>query len=158
MSSPDPSDWKLCARPDCREANRRSLPSDRARIRLWLLSLRNDAAKMSAMRTLVPQRARPRRNTRDEAVIDWLANLGSRGQVHLHSAVAPVFPTFGSTATAEADPIPFPLAERGERAARETFHPSVIDDPPTFPAGVDLAQQGAALIAAAADGAPFCLI
>ena len=158
MSPPDPSDWKLCARPDCREINRRSLPADRNRVRLWLLSLRSDSAKLNAMRSLLPQRGRQRGSMRDEAVIDWLATLGARGEVHLHSAVPPIFPALGGTYTAAPDPVPFPISERKPPAPREAVRPPIFDDPPTFPSGVNLAEQGAALIAAAAQGAPLCPI
>lgn len=109
------------------------------------------------MRALVPQRGR-RGSMRDDGIIDWLTNLAARGEVHLHSAVAPIFPLLADTSAAAPAPVPFPISERMPRPTRDTFRPPVFDDPPTFPAGVNLAQQGAALIEAAAQGAPLCPI
>lgn len=158
MSPPDTSDWKLCALPNCREINRRSLPTDRNRVRAWLMSLRGDSAKLSAMRAVLSPRGRHRGSMRDDSLVDWLTNLAASGEVHLHSTVPPIFPLLGGPSGAEPDPVPFPLSERKARPTTDTFRAPAFDDPPTFPSGVNLAQQGAALMEAAAQGAPLCPI
>jgi hypothetical protein len=114
-------------------------------------------AKLNAMRAMVPERRIYGRHMRDDALIEWLAKLGARGEIHLHCVVAPNFHS-GSASVAEADPVPFPMAERTARPAREAFRPPAIDDPPTFAAVVDATRQGAALIAAAIEGIPLCPI
>jgi hypothetical protein len=50
----------------------------------------------------------------------------------------------------------FPLSERLPRAASVTSKPAPVIDPPTFEPRVDAVTQAAALVAAAAEGQPFC--
>ena len=63
-------------------------------------------------------------------------------------------PTESGKPSAKTDAGPaFPLSERSTRVVQTT--PSQVNDPPTF-GDVNAAAQAAALMAAAASGAPFC--
>jgi hypothetical protein len=59
-----------------------------------------------------------------------------------------------SAATPAAAPA-FPLSERSQRATSGSVQPQT-SDPPTFGPNADGSAQAAALVAAAADGKPFC--
>lgn len=78
----------------------------------------------------------------------------------LHSrrivVIAREFRTGGGTPSAAAAPAPaFPLSERAPKTPSSTYQ-APVNDPPTFSPDVDGAAQANALVAAAADGKPFC--
>jgi hypothetical protein len=88
----------------------------------------------------------------DEDVIEQCADLLVAGRLHVH---APPEPDTSTTLVAPppGKPVPFPLSERNRKSVSSK---PPAHDPPTFPAGAKLNAQAAALIAAAAQGAPFC--
>jgi hypothetical protein len=80
--------------------------------------------------------------------------------VLLHSrrtvVIAREYRAAGGRPSASTEPAPaFPLSERAPKAPAVTYQPPV-NDPPTFNSDIDAAAQANALVAAAADGKPFC--
>jgi hypothetical protein len=88
----------------------------------------------------------------DEAIIDQIVELLISSRLHVHALFekAPPRGTSGEIASKAA---PFPLAERTPRS--EGYERAPIKEPPTF-SDIDAAAQADTLVAAAAEGKPFC--
>jgi hypothetical protein len=158
-------DWEFCRRLDCRDRNPVASLRDRSYARQWLQSSKQDYLKMLGMRTLLSQEDNEHDFFRmtDEAVIDQIAKLLSSGRLHIHmlpirgavlegSEQSQRFTTFVVTDTEKF--VAFPLSERSPRVPGTFREPAV--DPPTFSSNMDAAAQAATLVAAAAEGKPFC--
>ncbi len=130
---------------------------DRARARQWLAQFTSDVAAMRAMRRLLAEEPGSSNVPQlgDAEVMDAVADLLSRGALHVHAPSA--YLDFGKASTTSspsaAKQIPYPIGERQPRAASSTPQAT---DPPTFQGNLDAAAQAATLQAAAAQGKPFC--
>ena len=62
----------------------------------------------------------------------------------------------GATAQPAQTAPAFPLSEHRPREASVALKPAPVSDPPTFDAKIDPVLQAGALVAAAAEGRPFC--
>jgi hypothetical protein len=90
----------------------------------------------------------------DQQVLERMAGLLHSRRVVVISRedrAAGAAPTAAQTAAPA-----FPLAERAPREAPVTTSPQQAVDPSTFSPDTDQNAQAAALVAAAADGKPFC--
>ena len=146
----DVNGWKLCALPGCHE----DVSGDRARMLLRLRNLKGDPAKMASLRALVgrtTQREMSRMSNDD--VFDAVASLLAQNRLHVHAGVEVAKPMGG----AAAPPKPAPSYQPPAPRAPSSPPPAAID-PPTFPPNANLVSQAASLVAAAAEGAPFCAI
>ena len=105
---------------------------------------------MSTLRRLVADRGtRHLFRFSDDSVVDFAAELLVRDQLHIHAEVKALVQVHVGQAASAA-----PAVVR--RPAPSPSRVSFADDPPTFPSEVDLEDQAAVLVAAAASGAPFC--
>ena len=90
----------------------------------------------------------------DHEVIERLATLLQSGRLLV--TVRDYRPSGGKPASTPETPQPaFPLSERSQRAANTSTKKSETE-PATFDPNVDAMAQSRALVAAAADGKPFC--
>jgi hypothetical protein len=147
-------DWTFCDKQDCRNADLVFGLRDRFAARQWLQRFRDDALRMNALRSLVARYGSWQLSgMTDEDVIEQCTDLLVSGSLHVH---APPEPKTSTTLVAPPPPkpVPFPLSERNPRKSASSQPPA--PDPPTFPPGTALNAQAATLIAAAAQGAPFC--
>jgi hypothetical protein len=62
----------------------------------------------------------------------------------------------GSAPNAAAPVVAFPLSQRNSRAPSAAAKPAPVSEPATFDPKLDAVVQAAALVAAAAEGKPFC--
>jgi len=85
----------------------------------------------------------------DAMLVRRVEQLLISGRLHLHKKEREVQSGSGN---GESQP-PFPLSQR---QPREASAPPPVFDPPSFSPDVDLVAQAAALVAAAAQGIPFC--
>lgn len=116
-----------------------------------------DPDLMLRLRELLARHATELESSRmtDDQVLERLASLlyvqriAVIGREQRTSSGAP------TPSTAPAAPA-FPLSERST-AAQTVAAPPPVNDPATFSQGLDASAQAAALMAAAADGKPFCL-
>jgi len=141
-------DWKLCALTNCREEHA-SDATDPLRARIWLLGFKSDPLKIAGLRLLLRRElGRDVSRMSNDDVVDSIVALLARGTVHVHAAAVERLPV-----TAVVKPAPPPMA--APRAPAPSTRPPAIDAP-TFPANVNLLSQASTLVAAAAEGAPFC--
>jgi hypothetical protein len=140
--------WKLCAQPDCRE-ERAPEATDRLRARVWLLGFKSDPLKIGGLRVMLRRElGRDVSRMSNDDVVDSIAELLARGTLHVHAEVVKRLPVMS-----KAKP-PAPAMAPPPKPPPSPKLPSI--DAPTFPANVNLLSQAATLVAAAADGAPFC--
>lgn len=147
--------WKLCGLHACSEENRLDSLTDRSQVRMWLRSVKADASRIAAMRSLLSRdgSAHVARMSND-AVIDAIAELLARGRLHVHAAPMSHTPTTAS-APVETAHVPFPFSDRQPRAPA-VLNATRLSNFRLVPTNVDLAQQAATLVAAAEKGTPFC--
>lgn len=146
---------RLCARHDCREPGVVGFSGDARRARGLLVAFKRDAFGMSALRVIVGNAggdALWRRS--DEQIIAAVADMLARGDVHLHDRFAPFTPPEVMTNRVTPKDLPPPSPPRA--AERAVYRPAPPMDPPTFADTLDANAQAAALLDAAAAGAPFC--
>jgi hypothetical protein len=147
--------WRVFRRGECSDCKPLNL-RDKPLARQWLQQFRNDNSSMASLRGLLIENSDtwPIGGMKEEAVIDQIANELSCGTLQ----VCPETLHQGSSrseASATPEPAPFPLSERRLRASTVPANPP-MSEPPTFSSDVDLAAQAATLVAAAAEGKPFC--
>lgn len=149
----DARGWKLCALRDCADA-RVSSANDRTRARTWLRSFKVDPQKMSGLRALLNRELR-RDISRmsDDDVVDAVAALLSDNRLHVHAPVMKAVVTVAAQPKESA-----PAFQRSSPPPRTPSPRLPTIDPPTFESSDDLVLQAATLVAAAAEGAPFCAI
>jgi hypothetical protein len=92
----------------------------------------------------------PLLRTSDATLIMRVEQLLVSGRLHIHRKPKEVQSGWGG----QEKNVPFPLADRQPRIVSP---PPQVVDPPSFSSDVDLSAQAAALVAAAASGAPFCM-
>jgi len=140
--------WKLCSQPNCRE-ERASDATDPLRARIWLLGFKSDPLKIAGLRLILRRElGRDVSRMSNDDVVDSIAALLARGTIHVHAEPIERLPVM-----AVVKPAPPPMAAPSARAPSPKL--SAIDAP-TFPANVNLLSQATTLVAAAAEGAPFC--
>ena len=147
-------DWEFCRKRDCRHSELASHLGDRVNARQWLRHFKIDIDKMRAMRTLAWRENSSWSLSRmsEEEVIGQIAELLSRGRLHVHAHTPETVPPPSSYSSgAPASP---PVYQRP--APPDATYREPASDPPTFPADIDAAAQAATLAAAAASGQPFC--
>ena len=112
---------------------------------------------MTGIRTLLAQHS-PEQIHRmsDDEVIDAVADLLASGLLHVHTQPVRVISAAGSAVPEAPKLVPFPLSERKPREQTIAYPEPTKEDPPTFSSDIDVAAQAATLVAAAAQGAPFC--
>jgi len=143
-------DWWLCANPDCTGRDRLYGLHARFLAHLWLAELRTDPVRAHALRDLVRSDIPiPRFQPGDGSLVRRMEELLATGRFNFNYNTKIV--QYGAPLQESA---PFPLAQR---QSRDTSRAPAVSDPPSFPPDVDLPAQAAALLAAAASGAPFCL-
>jgi hypothetical protein len=146
-------EWRFCKKLNCSSAERLDDLQGRLWIRLWLQQLKGNPLRIRSLRELLAKEAPlPASCATDNHVIQQIAELLARGQLHLHARKAEAR-VLGGTQVEEQG-VPFPISQHQPRSAQSP--PGVID-PPTFPPQADLPAQVAALVAAAAEGMPLCL-
>lgn len=155
MSFPAWQGWKLCRRIECGDRSLTYELPDRLQARLWLEQFARKASAMIAIRTWLASQHDGRRDVSrmsDQAIIEHVAALISRGVVHVHTLAA----------TREPEPPMAPSRPREEpveaapRNQPRAVTPVDETETSTFQDDVDLAAQAATLTAAAANGTPFC--
>lgn len=141
-------DWKLCGYSGCRE-ERAPDADDLLRARIWLLGFKSDPLKIGGLRLILKRElGRDASRMSNDDVVDSIAALLASGRLHVHSEVVERLPVIEGVKAPPRPERPAP------RAAAPSSRPAAI--PPTFPPNVNLSSQAATLVAAAADGAPFC--
>jgi len=140
--------WTLCAQPNCRE-ERASDATDPLRARIWLLEFKSDPLKIAGLRLMLRRElGRDVSRMSNDDVVDSIAALLASGTLHVHADAVERLPVM-----AVVKPAPPPTAS--PRAPAPSAKLPAIDAP-TFPANVNLLSQATTLVAAAAEGAPFC--
>lgn len=120
---------------------------------MWLRGFKADPHRMRGLRALLAREmSRDVSRASAETVVDGIVDLLLRGRLHLHAEVVKAPPP---TAPSKPPPAPFALPVRVPQPPSVSIRPPSFD-PPLFPANINLLSQASALVAAAADGAPFC--
>lgn len=146
---------KVCALPDCREAR---VPGAHGHVRApsWVRGFKADLSTMTELRALLARLVRRdiSRMSNDD-VVKTVAALLANNRLHVHVEVVKAM----ATESAQPAPPAFqpPALQRAPTRTPSSPRPTAVD-PPTFPSSANLASQAAALVAAAAAGAPFCPI
>ncbi len=145
-----PDEWSLCQDQDCTKADRASLLETRMWVHFWLQDLRNDTRKKHLLQDLVRHNVSAVSfHLSHDALVRRVEQLFISGQLHVHKK-----PTKVHSGSGPKEPsVAFPLANRQPRIASQ---PPPMMDAPVFAPNVNMAAQAAALVAAAASGAPFC--
>src|SRR5690349_21381184 len=143
-------EWWLCREQDCTEPDRASPLETQAWVRWRLQDLRTETGKMRLLQDLA------RHNISNipfhlphVAFIRKIEQLFIFGRLHVHKKR---LEARGGTGVEERN-VPFPLQGRQPRIASG---PAPTVDMPVFSPDLNMSAQAAALIAAAASGAPFC--
>jgi hypothetical protein len=147
-------EWWFCREPNCPYVDRIHELQGRLLAHLWLEQFKGDPLKMQMLRSLVQNEMflSPTRAS-DDALLKHIAALLISGRMHLHERRWEIRDVGGAT-QGDGQLVPFPLAER--RAPREVPPPPPMIEAASFSSDVDLPAQAAALVAAAAQGTPFC--
>ena len=144
-------DWWFCQDPGCTRSDRASGLQAEALAQFWLQHLKADPLRLHLLKDFVRSGISPAHFVASDALlVERIERMLMSGQLHLHVRPREVK---GGVDGGERN-VPFPLADRQPRAASS---PPAVVDPPSFSPDADLAAQAAALVAAAASGAPFCL-
>ena len=153
MPFPVSQEWKLCRRIECDDRSLTWGPRDRLQARLWLEQLERSAMAMSALRLWLASQNDGWDISRmsDQALIEQIAALISRGFAHVHVLAAPREP---SPLMPRRSPPEAPV-EAAPRSRPREVAPVAETETSTFH-DVDPAAQAATLTAAAASGTPFC--
>jgi hypothetical protein len=142
-------EWWFCQDPDCRKSDRVYGLQAQAMAQMWLQELKDDPFRMHMLGDLVRNDiSMPLFRVGDSSLASRVEELLMSGRLHLHKIEREV------KWARQEQPVPFPLSDRQPRLASP---PPPVIDPPSFSPKVNLAAQAAALVAAAASGAPFCL-
>jgi hypothetical protein len=148
--------WRFCGLHGCPDESRVAVLKDRSQARVWLQPFKADASRIAAMRTLLSRDgSRHVARMSNDGVIDAIGELLARGRLHVHEVPVGNLPT-ATIAPVETVHVPFPFADRQPRQSTSMLRIAGASDEPTFLSDVDLARQAGTLVAAAAQGAPFC--
>ena len=144
------NEWWFCNNQDCGGADRVFGLEGQVLAQWWLQELRNDPIRKDVVRHLVRSDI-PLTLFRvaDPGLVQRVEELLISGQLHFHKKKREVH----SGAEVQENNVPFPISNR---QTRDASPPPPVLDPPSFPPDVDLSAQAAALVAAAAQGTPFC--
>ena len=142
-------DWKLCRRIECDGRSLTYRLPDGLQVRLWLAQVTRRAITMIALRTWLasPHDGSGVSRMSDQAIIDHVAVLISRGVIHVHTLVGPLI-THSSPRAESVEPAP--------RSRPREVSPVVETETSTLQDDIDPATPAATLTAAAASGTPFC--
>jgi len=122
---------------------------------MWLRGFKSDSHRMRSLRALLAREtSRDVSRTSADGVVDGIVELLSRGRLHLHAEVVKAPPS-AEAAPPKPPPALFAAPPRMPPRPSLSLRPPSFD-PPLFPANINLLSQASALVAAAADGAPFC--
>ena len=149
--------WNFCDRLDCGEEIFSFHPEDAFALRSSLQYSKPESLAMNLLRNLLWRETNGwalARMSEDDA-IEQVVHLLIRQRLHVH--VTPLKPV--AFTQVEGD-VSQAAASSPARASQSASSPSraqsVASDPPTFNSPLDGAIQAAALVAAAAQGQPFC--
>ena len=147
-------EWWFCQEPNCSYVDRIHRLQGQLLAHLWLEQFKGDPLKMQMLRSLL-QNERFLSHTRasDDALLRHIATLLISGRMHLHERRWEIRAISGAT-QGDGELAPFPLADH--RPKPEVLPPPPMIEAASFSPDVDLPAQAAALIAAAAQGTPFC--
>jgi hypothetical protein len=150
-----PHRWRLCDRQGCKDANLLFGPGNPFWARKWLESFKDNAFAMDTLRVLLSQHSSaPLSRMSDEALVNNVAELLAAGRFHVHAEPLRAVVGLGSAVREPVELVAFPLSQRAPRKAVPlTDLPPLA--PPTF-TDIDARAQAATLVAAAAEGTPFC--
>jgi len=143
-------EYWFCEKQDCSSPDRASGLQGQFLIHCWLQELKSDPVRKRILGDLVRSEIPLALFCIGEAtLVRRVEQLLISGQLHFHKKEREVQSGSGDLETQ----VPFPLSQRQPREASAA--PPVFD-PPSFSPDVDLAAQAATLVAAAAQGVPFC--
>jgi len=144
-------EWWLCQEQDCTEPDRASPLETQMWIHWWLQDLKTDKGKMWLLQDLVRRDiSTDPLHLPHDAFVRKTEQLFISGRLHLHKNRMEA----RGGARVEEQNVPFPLQDRQPRVASG---PAPIVDLPVFSPKLNMSAQAAALVAAAANGTPFCL-
>jgi hypothetical protein len=145
--------WEICSRLEPGDEEVKSLRDAFAALQ-WLTGFHRDAFKMRGLRTLIAQEGFGGNVSRmsDDAVTSLVAAQLSSGLLHVRVRRERKLQPQSYSPPKKAEQ---PMVAAPSRPA-PPMPKAVAIDPPTFDPDVDLAAQSGALVAAAAQGAPFC--
>lgn len=152
MFSLSQDDWCFCEKHDCTRSDRVDL-TDRRWTLLWLQQFKGDSFKVRTLRDVLRNHiSLPLSQMADQVVCEQVAELFTSRRLHIHQkkVEAPA----GGVAPEPEKYVAFPFTGRRPRAPEPLPPPPL--DPPTFSPNVEVSSQVAALVAAAAEGIPFC--
>jgi hypothetical protein len=151
-------DWWFCKLRGCGDTNRVPSLGGTLWTRVFFERWKRDWQKSSELRRVLNEADRGRAVHRlsDEEVVEQIALLVERGEIHIHASSAWVHVEEHKSQSGYSAPAPaFPLSAR--RGAQGPDNgPGSPDDPSTFSDPLDSGAQVAALMAASSQGAPFC--
>jgi len=145
------NEFWFCEDPNCSSPDRVSGPQGQFLVHCWLQELKSDQVRKWVLRDLVRSDiSLSLFRITDATLVRRVEDLLISGRLHLHKKEREVQSGSGD----REKHVPFPLSQH---QTREASAPPPVIDPPSFSRDVDLAAQAAALVAAAAAGAPLCL-
>jgi hypothetical protein len=143
-------EYWFCEKQNCSSSDRATGLQAQFLIHCWLQDLKSDQVRKCILRDLVRSDITLALfRVSDASLVRRVEQLLISGRLHLHQKEREVQSGSGDL----EKHVPFPLSQR---QPREPSAPPPVFDPPSFSRDVDLAAQAAALVAAAAMGAPFC--
>ncbi len=146
-------DWWFCQQANCNNPDRVYELEARLWGRLWLQQLKGDPFQMRTLRDLLAnQISLPPSRVTDNTVVEQIAELLNSDRLHIHTRKMEMYAVGGPRAA--EDPAAFPISTY---RPKDSAAPPPVIEPPSFSPKADLSAQAAALVAAAAQGTPFCL-
>ena len=142
-------EWCFCQKPECASSDRVYGLEAQSLVHLWLQELKDDPFRIHAFRDLVRSNISLPIVRVDATLVRRIEEMLIAGRLHLHKKEKGI----QSGSGAPEKHVPFPLSERHPR---DTSPPPPVIEPPSFSSHVDLSAQAATLVAAAANGMPFC--
>ena len=140
----------FCANPNCAGSDRVSGLEGQFLAHCWLQELKSDQLRKSVLRDLIRSDITLEFfRVSDATLVRRIEDLLISGRLHLHKKEREVQSGSGN----QDQQVPFPLSQH---QPREAYVPPPVIDAPSFSRDVDLAAQAATLVAAAAQGTPFC--
>jgi hypothetical protein len=142
-------EWWFCQKPDCSSSDRAYGLEAQSLSHQWLQELKKDPFRVHAFHDLVRSDISLPLVRVDAMLFKRIEEMLIWDRLHLHRRKREVKSGWGG----QEKNVPFPLSER---QPRDTAPPLPVIDPPSFSLNANLSAQAAALVAAAASGAPFC--
>ena len=148
-------DWWFCRNRQCEAENRMPPMGGPGWARAFLERWQQDWLKSPEMRRVLAESGRGWAVDRmpQDQVVEQVAMLLERGEVHIHASTARAYYGGGGGKGSDDRPSPPPPFMPSSRAASA---PAAAEDPATFSGALDNGAQIAALQNAAMQGAPFC--